>query len=276
MQKRNGFTLIELLVVIAIISLLLSIIVPSLRMAKRKASMAACLTHVKQISTAWFMYKEDAKDKIPGSDPGQQYAWVRHPIDLSGATPSAVATSPVVTDEDEIRGIQAGVLYEYLKSNEVFRCPMDQRKSLFDGSNIYRSFSMPQCLNYAPSLANVTQIKQYSQIRSPGTKFMLLEEAEIRNYNFGSWSFGAPEYTSGGELLWWDPLAVTHGDSSTLGFCDGHAENHKWVDKFTKERPETLARTSPPATSYGTAAPPAGQITDIEFMYAGWAYRYKK
>jgi len=275
-REKKGFTLIELLVVIAIISLLMSIIVPSLRMAKRKAAMAGCLTHVKQISTAWFMYKEEAKDKIPGADPGQPYAWVRHPRDLSGATLSAITTAPPVTDEDDVRGIDAGVLFAYLKSPDVFRCPMDRRKSLFDGSDIYRSFSMPQCLNYAPDRDDLPQIKQYNQIRSPGTKFMLLEEAEIRNYNLGACSFGAPEYTGGGELLWWDPLAVTHGDSSTLGYCDGHAENHKWVDSFTKERPETLARTSPPATSYGTAAPPAGQITDIEFMYAGWAYRYKK
>lgn len=275
MRAKKGFTLIELLVVIAIIALLLSIVVPSLRMAKRKAAMAACLTHVRQISTAWFMYKEDAKDRIPGSDPGQQYAWVRHPIDFNGATPSAVAAVPVMTDEDEIRGIEAGGLYPYLKSSAVFRCPMDMRKSLFDGSNIYRSFSMPQCLNYRPDQDNLAQIKQYSQIRSPGTKFMLIEEAEIRNYNYGAWSFGAPEYTSGGALLWWDPLAVTHGDSSTIGFCDGHAENHKWVDPFTKERADTLARTTPPATSYGTAAPPVGQETDIGYIYAGWAYRYK-
>lgn len=275
MRTRKGFTLIELLVVVAIIALLLSIVTPSLQMAKRKASMAACLTHVRQISTAWFMYNESANDRIPGSDPGQPYAWVRHPIDNANATPSAIASAPAVTDEDENCGIEAGVLFPYLNSAEVFRCPMDRRVSLFDGTNIYRSFSMPACLNYRPDADNLPQVKQFSQIRSPGTKFMVLEEAEIRNYNYGAWSFGEPEYSGGGALLWWDPLAVTHGDSSSLGFCDGHAENRKWVDSFTKERAEALARTNPPATNYGTVSPPAGQVTDIEFMYSGWAYRYR-
>lgn len=275
MHKRSGFTLIELLVVIAIIALLLSIIVPSLHMAKRKASMAVCLTDAKQIATAWFMYQEEAKGKIPGSDPGRQYGWVRHPVDLGGATLSATAATPVVTDEDEARGIEAGVLFPYLKSVGVFHCPMDKRKSLFDGSDILRSFSMPACLNFRPDLNDQPQIKQYNEIRGSGNKIMLLEEAEIRNYNLGSWSFGTPEWTGGSALLWWDPLAVTHGDSSTLGYCDGHAENHKWVDAFTRQRPEALARTLPVATNYGMVAPPASEMTDIQFMHSVWAYRAK-
>ena len=55
MFRRKGFTLIELLVVIAIIALLLAIIVPAVKMAKRKAASAVCLTNVKNLSVAWYM-----------------------------------------------------------------------------------------------------------------------------------------------------------------------------------------------------------------------------
>jgi prepilin-type N-terminal cleavage/methylation domain-containing protein len=114
MKTRKGFTLIELLVVIAIIALLLSIVVPSLRMAKRKASLAACLTAMKHVSMAWYMYQEDQNGELPSSSPADSFGWVRHPMNAAGTTLSATQTSPV-TDEDEIRGIKAGVLYRYPK-----------------------------------------------------------------------------------------------------------------------------------------------------------------
>jgi prepilin-type N-terminal cleavage/methylation domain-containing protein len=48
MKKYSYFTLIELLIVIAIIGILLSIMLPSLRMAKIKAMMAVCLSNQNQ------------------------------------------------------------------------------------------------------------------------------------------------------------------------------------------------------------------------------------
>lgn len=58
-EKRKGFTLIELLVVIAIIALLLSIILPSLRLAKDKARTVICTSNTKQWMSAVIMYLND-------------------------------------------------------------------------------------------------------------------------------------------------------------------------------------------------------------------------
>lgn len=34
---------------------------------------------------------------------------------------------------------------------------------------------------------------------------------------------------------WWvDPFAILHNDSSTFAYADGHADRHKWVNKYTK------------------------------------------
>lgn len=59
MRSKKGFTLIELLVVIAIIALLLAILMPSLKMAKRKAAAARCLVNSKNLSLGWYMYQLD-------------------------------------------------------------------------------------------------------------------------------------------------------------------------------------------------------------------------
>jgi prepilin-type N-terminal cleavage/methylation domain-containing protein len=54
-----GFTLVELLVVVAIIALLLGILLPALGKAREMAQSVKCLTQVKQLAQAGFMYAED-------------------------------------------------------------------------------------------------------------------------------------------------------------------------------------------------------------------------
>jgi prepilin-type N-terminal cleavage/methylation domain-containing protein len=62
---RTGFTLIELLVVIAIITLLVSIIMPSIGRAKRMAKTVVCAANAKGIGTAMFMYADEWNELYP-------------------------------------------------------------------------------------------------------------------------------------------------------------------------------------------------------------------
>lgn len=65
MNRQKGFTLIELLVVIAVIALLLSILLPSLRMAKEHARRLICGTNLRTIGQALYLYAEQENDKLP-------------------------------------------------------------------------------------------------------------------------------------------------------------------------------------------------------------------
>lgn len=62
---RRGFTLIELLVVIAIISLLVSILLPSLQKAKVLAMRTVCTVNQRQIHTGFQMYLGDNNERYP-------------------------------------------------------------------------------------------------------------------------------------------------------------------------------------------------------------------
>ena len=65
-RESAGFTLIELLVVIAIISLLVSILLPSLRQAKALAVQIKCLSNVRNIALGLHAYANDFNEFLPG------------------------------------------------------------------------------------------------------------------------------------------------------------------------------------------------------------------
>jgi prepilin-type N-terminal cleavage/methylation domain-containing protein len=73
-MRRRAFTLVELLVVIAIISLLISILAPSLRTAKDIARLAVCATNIKGTGTAILIYSETNRNWIPPVSPNSYNA----------------------------------------------------------------------------------------------------------------------------------------------------------------------------------------------------------
>jgi len=97
---RKGFTLIELLVVIAIIAIVAAILFPVFARARAKGRAATCLSNVRQLSMALYMYAEDHDECYPG-----------------GFT--LVTLEPYWDD----------VVQPYLRNRHVLTCP-DQDRSL--------------------------------------------------------------------------------------------------------------------------------------------------
>jgi prepilin-type N-terminal cleavage/methylation domain-containing protein/prepilin-type processing-associated H-X9-DG protein len=70
--RARGFTLIELLVVIAIISLLVSLMMPSLQKARDLAKRMACSSKLHNIGIAFYLYGQDNDNYFP---PAYDMSW---------------------------------------------------------------------------------------------------------------------------------------------------------------------------------------------------------
>jgi prepilin-type N-terminal cleavage/methylation domain-containing protein len=96
---RTAFTLVELLVVIAIIAVLLSILLPTLSLARNNAQRIACRAQLHDIASVCQMYLNDSKGVIWEVNP---VPWIQPPLNNFPSVPEVFARYTAVKGDAQI------------------------------------------------------------------------------------------------------------------------------------------------------------------------------
>ncbi|MEO7678472.1 MAG: prepilin-type N-terminal cleavage/methylation domain-containing protein [Verrucomicrobiota bacterium] len=155
---HRGFTLIELLVVIAIIAILAALLLPALSRAKVKAQGIQCVSNIKQIGLAHFMYVNDTGKTMPYQQPGETFdLWMKKLVN-GYAFVNKVRICPVAPEQN----------------------PWTQRSTLLDGFGMVNQAWkwIYGTTNYQGSYAINGWF--YSGVADPAKEF--LNESSIKNF----------------------------------------------------------------------------------------------
>jgi prepilin-type N-terminal cleavage/methylation domain-containing protein len=239
-RSEAGFTLVELLVVIAIIALLMSILLPALSRAREMGKRAVCLTQIKQLGVAWYMYCDDNNEKLPYGniwyswDPYWNYAGRErrgpcfvepvhvqpHSMPMTQATQQNGLFPPGRPNlSDWQHCIAEGLIWKYVKDYKIYKCPVaDKGKE--------STYQMSESIAGDPPSSS-PNFTLRSQIKRTAEMFVFLDTGYA-----GSGAFWLT-YVSTPELKWGDGPPTRHGTGTTFVFADQHAEYRKWTDPHT-------------------------------------------
>lgn len=229
-MRRYAFTLIELLVVVAIIALLISILLPSLNLARTQARETICRSNMGQVVRGFLFYAADFDNYLPGSVADRardaRGGWVQ--LDWLG----------IGRTRDVERAPQEGTIFKYLNDAKVYRCPTHLLRK--EGIQAPPSPLEERTSYTAPLILTGASIEMLLRVRypdpAPSSEIEIpTREASIQNMmpailieedtNF---------FLNGSDDSAWvnvDRFTDRHRGAGGIGFVDGHAELRKLPKK---------------------------------------------
>lgn len=153
---RDGFTLVEMLVIIAVVTLLVALLLPSLKQARASAHRAVCLSTLRQWGVSHLVWLTEHRNGFISNDNGDYY-W-------DGWTTNWYTTLlKNTTPEDGIRGVTPAMYNCAAESRNRFDVCDPSRPSGYDhatGEGERRTASDTQSRDALCYFANIRPIRQ--------------------------------------------------------------------------------------------------------------------
>lgn len=244
---RPAFTLIELLVVVGIVTILASLLLSALGLAKRQARISECLNNKRQLILAWLMYAQDWNDHLVHSEPdfGPAPGWCYGVLDWSLWYHN--------TNTEALADPKQSALAAYVRSSvHVYRCPEDHYLSPIQRQAGWRFRINSTSMNnwvapsheegrrpIIPKTGGLKIFDKMGDFSKPASIFILLDvhPDELR-YPFFKCAQAFAVLVEGRSNLY--PLAgfnipgSLHNGGGVLAYADGSVSLKKWQDAATK------------------------------------------
>jgi prepilin-type N-terminal cleavage/methylation domain-containing protein/prepilin-type processing-associated H-X9-DG protein len=190
---KRKFTLIELLVVIAIISILMSIMLPSLKKARQASIRIVCLNNLRQVNMGFMEYAERYQQYFPPYDESVYRRW---PAKINGLCYPGSNT------------------WSYkLNVGSVLICPVQTQ----EGSSNMGDISYGYMFN---GITKWTASSRYSEIKKASSTMLVGDISKAGDIYSGSCTTNSTTDAAGniGSSFY-----HRHGDGDNILFVDGHA-----------------------------------------------------
>jgi prepilin-type N-terminal cleavage/methylation domain-containing protein len=266
----GAFTLIELLVVVAVIAILAALLLSALTRAKERAVGAVCLNNQKQLALGFSLYAMDHQESIIGTLK-RPAGSMEEDLLMGGYLPAPqpdIDSGTSVGDALQriFDGMSNSPFIKYVPSYYSHHCPGDLRtKNLKPGFGwTFCSYSKTEGMNGTRWSVTQTPYEKISEINLPSDAAIFVEEADPRGYNVATW------FMSGADAPGWvDPIALFHGNWSSIAFGDAHVEKRPWRDPATVRAAHDAARGI--ASFYWNG----GNSSNPEFVWMYNHYRFR-
>ena len=218
-----AISLVEILVVVVVLAALFILLLPTLLRSRQLTQQSACREHLRQLQTAFLVYALDHEDRLVPNDYIYDARYTAAPM----STGDSWCPGNARLDTNG-SNIERGILFPYLQSVAVYRCPSDLGTvSLPEGGSVprSRSYNLSIWLNTRPeALSSYTRMSEiHDPVPSECYSFLDVHEDGIEDPTFGLF----PHESKLGKS-WLDLPADRHGQGANLAFVDGHVEHWRW------------------------------------------------
>jgi prepilin-type N-terminal cleavage/methylation domain-containing protein/prepilin-type processing-associated H-X9-DG protein len=252
--RLSGFTLIEVLVVVAIIALLISILLPSLKVAREQARNVACGSNLNQTGNAVLFYAQAQKDFFPGAGSWPELIgpYVHKErrgsmtnIDRALGTGEHLARVDTYMCPNDEEYITSGMVYKTLPSGEKIRAlyalsygmnsyvpyPLSNPEAARKGTDFSAYNVKPGITTGADGMTRVfNNLNKTTTITRHSDIVMVTDAGQddlwVTRYADLAWDFD-PQRDDPGNASNLGLLEVHHRTGNNFIFADGHVEFKK-------------------------------------------------